>query len=110
MWINYLLWKRRVKKIAPEKCSLCCVCEEAIYPDDFVGETTDGRLFHAGYHFSLKRGKDAFCETGAAGIGIWNGKEVQRIPSLMSKVMESGKPMIRTVGPEGVVDQPFGNA
>ncbi|MEK7179857.1 MAG: hypothetical protein AAB706_00095 [Patescibacteria group bacterium] len=98
----YWAWKRRVRKIAPELCSVCCICNDLIYPGQFVGEATDGRLVHAGYHDTPKE-QNVFCETGAIGIGFWDGKKITgKMPSVAEIACCTGKGVVRSVGPNGI--------
>ena len=98
----YWLWKRRVRKISPENCSICCICNDPIYPRQFVGKTADNRLVHAGYHYSLK-GESSFCETGAIGIGFWDGKKIAgQITSAAEIACKEMICVTREIGPEGV--------
>ena len=100
----YWAWKRRVRKVAPELCSICCVCNDPIYPKEFVGQTSDGRLVHAGFHFSLTKGECAFCETGSIGIGFWDGEKVAgKINSAAEIACNIGKSVIRDIDPDGKV-------
>lgn len=94
------------RKISPERCSICDICNECIYPGEFIAETVDGRLVHAGFHFSLKQGKDIMCETGGVGSGFWNGEGIDYIGESSAAIaMRTGKAVYRTIGPEGVKDE-----
>jgi hypothetical protein len=100
--IPYLLWKRRVRKIAPELCSICCICNKPIYPGQWVSQTVDNRLVHAGFHDTLEK-EGAFCETGSIGIGFWDGKKITgKMPSLAEICRSTGKAVVRDIGPKGV--------
>jgi hypothetical protein len=106
MGLRYWWWKQKTRKIPPQECATCCACDDPIYPGEFVGETTDGRLVHAGYHYSLTRGETAFCETAAIGSGFWDGKQVVgRVESAGSKAMRTGTMAERSVGPSGIIDR-----
>lgn len=104
MGFSYWLWKRRVKKIPSEKCRTCCVCDQPIYPDEFVGQTTEDLLVHAGFHNSLVKEND-FCETAAVGSGYWNGTSVDPVESAFSASLRTGKAVERTIGPDGIQDR-----
>ncbi len=87
------------KAIQEGKVTPCFVCEEPIVPGDFVavgfveGDPKE-KLVHAGYHFSLKK-MNAFCETGAEGCAVWDGKEAVGLgESLAAKAMRTGQPQI----------------
>lgn len=102
-WLTSWIWRSRAKKIPKARCSICIICNEPIVPGNFVGETADGALVHAGFHKSAVTGKDAFCESGGIGIGFWNGERVEYAgPSLAARVLESGEPMVGVLGPNGL--------
>lgn len=97
--IHYWLWKRRAKKAFAEGLTAeCAICSDPIVPGDFIGicTTTDDKrvLVHAGYHFSLSKISD-FCETGAIGCAVWDGKQAVGIgESLAAKAMRTGEPQV----------------
>ncbi len=99
-WIRYALWKKMARKaIEAKKIAQCVLCDDPIVPGDFVGICTVGdaleeRLVHAGYHFTLND-RDAICETGAIGCGVWDGEKVIGTgESLAEKALRTGKVQI----------------
>lgn len=96
---RYWRWKRSAKKAVAEGLSTeCHMCDDPIVPGDFVGigVTKDQKevLVHAGYHFSLSH-IDAFCETGAIGCAVWDGKQALPLgESLAARAMRTGQPQV----------------
>lgn len=94
-FFTYWRWKRRMRKLAPDRKGACCLCDDPILPGDFVGETSDGRLVHAGFHWTA-RDKNAFCETAAIGIGHWHPEGLVRLAeTAAAEAMRTGKPVVR---------------
>ena len=92
------LFKREAEKlIRQKKTAECICCDDPILPGDFVGvgilkknPKREG-LIHAGFHRTLNK-PDAFCETGAIGIGFWDGERVVKVgESAASKTMRTGQ-------------------
>ncbi|MCL5017265.1 MAG: hypothetical protein M1155_01195 [Patescibacteria group bacterium] len=80
---RYYLWKKAALE-AKEKglTATCIMCDEPIFPGEFVavGTLNDKQVMaHAGFHYALDNSDPIMCETGAIGVGYWNGKEVEGI-------------------------------
>jgi hypothetical protein len=97
---EYFRWKRMARKaIEAQKTAPCALCDDPIVPGDFVGICTVGsdskeRMVHTGFHFTID-GRNAFCETGAVGCGIWDGERVAGIgESLAAKAIRTGQPQV----------------
>jgi len=80
---RYFQWKKAAMEAKKQGLTTTCgVCNNLIFPGEFVGlcRLNSGEneevIIHAGFHYSLENSKSVFCETGAIGIGHWNGKEI----------------------------------
>jgi hypothetical protein len=95
---RYHLWKKAALE-AKEKglTATCITCSGPIFPGEFVAVgTLNGKqvMSHAGFHYALDNPDPVICETGAIGVGHWNGKEVEGIgESAAAKAMRTGKPV-----------------
>lgn len=102
-YIHWLLWKRRMKKVSQEQLGTCLLCNDPVYPGDFVGVTTDGKVVHAGFHWTM-HDRNAFCETGAVGSATWTSEGTPRKIGPMGAeiAMKTGKSVITEVGSHDV--------
>src|SRR3989344_4961854 len=99
MLFRYWRWKRMAgKAIAENRIAECIDCDDPIVPGDFVAvesscsDVSHQHLVHAGFHFTLNN-RNAFCETGAVGIGYWDGIQVINCgESLAAKALRTGEP------------------
>ncbi|HEY4477598.1 MAG TPA: hypothetical protein VJB56_03115 [Candidatus Paceibacterota bacterium] len=102
--LRYRRWKREaLKAIREGNIAVCALCGDPIVPNDFVGGVYicgNGEerevLVHAGYHSTLTN-QDAFCTTGAIGIGYWSKKGLLLTsPSVAQEAMEKKAPVSRS--------------
>ena len=96
---RYFLWRKAAIKAKEDGLTtVCAICEEPIFPDEFVATgTVAGKkiIVHAGLHYTLEKSDLIICETGGVGIGYWNGKGINGIgESPSAKAARTGKPVV----------------
>ncbi|OHB21492.1 MAG: hypothetical protein A2939_03105 [Parcubacteria group bacterium RIFCSPLOWO2_01_FULL_48_18] len=78
--IKWRRWKKgATRAIDSGRVTLCAICNDHVFPNDFVAEAFVGddptpKLIHAGFHYSMKE-RSAFCAMGAIGTGFWDGEK-----------------------------------
>lgn len=93
-FLQYWRWRRwrkmALKAIAEGRTSICEMCKDYIFPDDFVavsytvvsGSEVVDHLVHAGIHFTRKNSRGFICEKAVFGSGYWSGDKLQKFTGL----------------------------